>query len=151
MSKPTPIQSLLELAATRVDEATRRLGELLSSERSADEKLQMLQQYRKEYRDRYLQAARDGIGPDGMRNYSNFIGRLDDAIAQQQKLVEHQKNMTQLGQQKWMAERNRMKAFDTLSQREQKQVLRREHRQEQIQSDEHGAKQHRDKEENEGD
>ena len=142
MSKPSPIQSLLELANSRVDEATRRLGELLNSQRSADDKLQLLQQYRSEYRERYLEAAKNGIDPAAIRNYSNFIGRLDDAIAQQQKMLDHQKSMTQLGQEKWASERNRMKAFDTLSQREQKTIQRKESRQEQLSSDEHSAKQH---------
>lgn len=143
MSKPNPLETLIELAQGRVDDATRRLGQLLAGERSADERLRLLTQYRMEYRERYLAAARQGIGPDGLRNFTAFIGKLDEAIAQQQQVLEEQRRATQAGQQQWMSERNRLRAFDTLSQRQQQQEQQRENRLEQRQSDEHAAKQFR--------
>ena len=145
MTKQTPIEMLLDLAHSRVDEATKRLGALLTSENACEVKLDMLIKYRAEYRERFMQAGREGMGPDAWRNYSAFIGKLDDAIAQQQQIVDHSKQMTSQGQEKWISERNRMKAFDTLSARQQVAANKRVLKQEQQQSDEHAAKQHRDK------
>ena len=142
MSHKNPIHTLQELAHTRVDDATRKLGELIASEQACEEKLRMLLQYRTEYRERFVAAARDGIDPNGWRNYSAFLLKLDDAITHQQKTVDHSKTATSAGQQHWASERNRAKAFDTLSLRQHQQQLRREARQEQHASDEHSAKQH---------
>ncbi|MDB5799702.1 MAG: fliJ [Rhodocyclales bacterium] len=138
---------LLSHAHTKVDEATRRLGELLASEHACEVKLEMLVQYRIEYRGRFMQAAREGMGPDAWRNYSSFIAKLDDAINLQQNIVDQSKQMTASGQQQWMHERNRMKAFDALSQRQVAQEQRKHNKQEQNISDEHAVKHFRTKEE----
>lgn len=143
MTKQTPLQMLQELAHTRVDEATRRLATLMSSEHACEVKLQMLIDYRTEYRDRYKLAVSEGIGLDALRNYSYFLGKLDEAVTHQEQVVAQSRRMTQHGQQQWVHERNRMKAFDTLSARQLKQQAVKEARHEQRQSDEHAAKNHR--------
>lgn len=137
------LQPLLDIANTRLDESARRLGELIASERSGVQKLDMLKSYRAEYHERFVQATRDGIGPDAMRNFTAFINRIDDAIAAQLRVVEQSRAHTTQGQQVWMAQRNKVKAFDTLSQRHQQQQTQRESRQEQKSTDEHALRQHR--------
>ncbi|MEC5396437.1 flagellar export protein FliJ [Uliginosibacterium sp. H1] len=140
MTRQSPLEALIDMAKDRVDSATRRLAECLAGERTAAEKLQLLTDYREEYRKRYMEAVRNGMGPADMRNYSAFLAKLDDAILQQQQVTDHQKRLTVAGQQQWMQERNRLKAFDTLSQRQLQQQQRKENKQEQRQSDEHAAK-----------
>src|SRR5690606_11580153 len=80
VTKPSPLQPLLELMQSRMDEAARRLGELIASETEGKHKLEMLQIYRAEYQQRFLQAAASGIGPDAWRNYSAFLVKIDEAI-----------------------------------------------------------------------
>ncbi|MDR2031083.1 MAG: flagellar export protein FliJ, partial [Azoarcus sp.] len=126
-----PLQPLLDLANTRMDEATRHLGELIASERNGKQKLELLQRYRAEYSERFVAAARDGIGPDAMRNYSNFIARLDEAIDAQHRVVEQSHLHTSQGQQQWIAQHTKVRAFDTLSQRFQNELARKASRQEQ--------------------
>ncbi len=147
MSENFPLQKLLDLAQERTDDAARKLGELIGAEKEDDRKLALLQEYRAEYQARFMDAARAGIGPDEWRNFSAFIGRLDEAIEQQEKIVEAARGRTAAGQQAWLSERNRMKAFDALSQRHQKEVQRKEARQDQRITDEHAAKFGRDREE----
>ncbi|NMG33186.1 flagellar export protein FliJ [Azoarcus sp. TTM-91] len=146
MNGKFPLQPLLDLAQNRMDDAARRLGELIASERDSQQKLDMLQNYRNEYHARFMQAAREGIGPDAWRNFSTFLGRIDEAIASQARLLEQSRHQTAQGQQAWLAQRNKVKAFDTLSQRHQAGVLRSENRREQKMTDEHAAKR-RDQEE----
>ncbi len=134
------LQPLLDLAQTRTHEAARKLGELVAAERDLEQKLRMLEEYRQEYNERFVQAARDGLSPDAWRNYSAFINKLDDAIGMQRKIVEQSRAKTVEGQQAWLAQRTKLKAFDTLSQRHQQVLNRREARQEQKQSDEHAAR-----------
>ena len=51
------LQPLLDLANTRTDEAARKLGELVAAERDVEQKLKMLEDYRQEYNERFVQAA----------------------------------------------------------------------------------------------
>ena len=145
MTEPFPLQTLLDLANNRMDEAARKLGELIASENAVEEKLALLVEYRKEYHARFVEAARNGIGPDAWRNFSAFLGKLDDAISHQQRVVSDSKQRTEQGQQAWVDQRNKVKAFDTLSHRHQSQQARKEAKQEQRLTDEHAAKQFRDR------
>jgi len=149
MTERFPLQPLLDLANSRMDDAARKLGELIASEHAVEEKLALLVDYRKEYQARFVEAARNGIGPDAWRNFSAFLGKLDDAIAQQQRLVSDSRQRTEQGQQAWVDQRNKVKAFDTLSHRHHSEQARKEAKQEQRLTDEHAAKQFRDRPEEE--
>ena len=145
MSKPFPLQTLLDLANTRMDDAARRLGELIASETEDCRKLEVLEEYRAEYQARFAEALRNGIDPHAMRNYSLFIGKLDEAIAAQRKVVEQSRQRTVRGQQAWVDQRTKVKAFDTLSKRHQAKEARDEVKREQHMTDEHASKQFRDR------
>lgn len=145
MTEKFPLQPLLDLANTKMDEATRRLGELIASERNGQQKLELLQRYRDEYSERFIEAARSGIGSDEMRNYSNFLGRIDEAICVQQQVVEQSRLHTTQGQQQWVAQRTKVRAFDTLSQRFQDELAHKVQRQEQRASDEHASRKFQEK------
>lgn len=146
MTESFPLQTLLDLATKGMDEAARALGELIASEHAVEEKLAVLVQYRQEYQARFVEAAKSGIGPDAWRNYSAFLGKLDDAIAHQQKVVSDSRRQVEQGQQVWIDQRNKVKAFDTLSHRHQVSLARKEAKQEQRLTDEHAAKHHRERE-----
>lgn len=138
--KAFPLQSLLDLSQSRMDDAARKLGELLASEQEVGKTLALLEQYRDEYEARFRQAARDGLTRDEWGNYQSFLGRLDEAIAQQRLLVDASRQRTVDGQKEWLDKRNRVKAFDTLSQRHKANEVRSEARTEQRAQDEHAAK-----------
>jgi flagellar FliJ protein len=145
MSTPFPLKPLLDLTQTRMDEAARRLGELIASERESASKLELLQNYRAEYQQRFEEAARSGIGPEAWRNFSAFLGRIDEAIEVQLNSVDQSKRLTSAGQQAWLAQRNKVKAFGTLQQRHEAGEAKKLARQEQRALDEHSAKHHRDR------
>lgn len=145
MSKPFPLQPLLDLANNRMDGAARRLGELIAGESEDCRKLELLENYRAEYQQRFQDACRDGIGPDAWRNFSLFIAKLDEAINAQRAAVEQARRSTAHGQKVWLDQRNKVKAFDTLSQRHMAQEARNDFRREQRQTDEHATKQHRER------
>ena len=147
MTKPFPLQTLLNLSQLRMDDAAKRLGELLAGEHEAGARLALLQQYRDEYHGRFLAAARNGIDRDSLSNYQTFLGRLDDAIAQAHLMVEQSKQRTALGQREWIDKRGRVQAYDTLSQRHRHHEQGIENRKEQKVQDEHTARKHQVKEE----
>ena len=59
--KAFPLQSLLDLSQSRMDDAARKLGQLLASEQEVEKTLALLEQYREEYETRFRQAAQSGI------------------------------------------------------------------------------------------
>lgn len=117
MSKPFSLQTIHELMRTRADEATQALARLLASERSAKDKLAMLQQYRDEYATRFRAAAQNGLSQGEWRNFQAFLERIDEAISAQNQAVATQVERTASGQIQWQQQRMKLKAFDTLSAR----------------------------------
>lgn len=126
----------------KLEEATRRLGELITGEQQAAQRLELLAQYRDEYHARFLAAAQDGLSRDQWRNYQLFLDKLDTAISQAREMVAQSHQLTAAGQQEWLAKRGRVKAFDTLAQRHQARLDSAETRREQKALDEHSSRKH---------
>lgn len=137
-----PLQSVLDLSHMKLDEATRRLGELIADQQQAAERVDLLVQYRDEYHARFLAAAREGISREQWRNYQAFLDRLDIAIAQARQMAAHSRQLTEAGQQDWLQKRGRVQAFDTLAQRHEARLSHAEGRQEQKNLDEHASRLH---------
>ncbi len=136
MPKPFPLQTILELMQTRTDEATRNLARLIANERDAKAKLDMLQQYRDEYATRFQKAAQGGINQREWQNYQHFLNRIDDAVDAQRNAVATQARQTAAGQLQWQQQRQKLKAFDTLSERHHAAENAREMKREQKMQDE---------------
>ena len=142
MNKKFPLQSVLDLSQMKLEEASRRLGELISGERRASERLGLLIQYRDEYRVRFLDAARDGLGREQWHNFQQFLSQLDTAIGQAQEMLSQSHELTATGQREWLDHRGRVKAFDTLALRHHTRVAYEESHREQKILDEHAARMH---------
>lgn len=123
-----------------MDDAAKRLGELIASEQEGTRQLALLIEYREEYHNRFLQAAQQGLDRDLWKNYSSFLARLDEAIAQQESALDASKERKTVGQKAWLEERCHARAFDTLSARRKAVLLREVGRAEQKITDEHAAK-----------
>lgn len=119
MTKPAPVETLLNLSKMRLDEATRSLGNLISGERTAAEQLKMLVDYRTEYHARFMAAAQNGIDRDSWRNYQAFLDRLDSTIARAEEAVNLTRQRTVVGQREWLGKKGNVRAYDTLAQRQQ--------------------------------
>ncbi len=117
MTKPFPLDTLLNLAHQKNDSATRKLGKLNHQEQTAQSRLAALQQYRRDYQMQFEEAARNGMSPADMRNFQSFIERLDQAIRQQQEEIDKAHRSVQKGQHELLDTTRKMKSFDTLAQR----------------------------------
>lgn len=136
MSQPFSLQPLLEIMQNRTDEASRKLGQLIAAEQSQKSRLQMLEQYRAEYAQQMSEATSRGLTRLMLHNYQDFLGRIDQAIAQQRIAVRNSENGTKTGQEQWHAENKKLKAIDTLSLRHDARERYREGKQEQKLQDE---------------
>lgn len=127
MTKPFSLQPLMNLAEYRNDSATRKLGLLNKQQQSTQQKLDTLLEFRKDYQTRLYEASRNGMDQAELRNFQQFIDKLDEAIRQQTRLVEHSKISTQAGRNEFDTTQRKLKSFDTLQQRhieEQKKVVK---------------------------
>ena len=117
MTKRFTLQALMNLAQHQKDSATHKLGQLNKQQRNAQSKLEMLQQYRRDYQARLQELTRKGINPAELRNFQEFINKLDEAIGQQLKLVGQSKHSTQVGRGEFDTAQRKLKSFNTLQQR----------------------------------
>jgi len=140
MSKPFPLQSLLDLAQTDSDAAAAKLGVLNGHEREMEQRLQLLLDYRSEYTAHLARAAKTGMNSVDWRNFRGFIDKIDTAIVQQRELVAAAKRELTTGQHHWHTQQRRLKSFDTLSVRHRSQERKSEARQEQKEQDEFALK-----------
>lgn len=145
MARPFSLQPLLELMQNRADEATRRLGQLIAAEQNEKSRLDMLEQYREEYAQRLRDACVQGITQLALRNYQDFLGRIDEAIAQQRKNLANSQRNTQAGQENWQAQNRQLKAIDTLSHRHFSREQYLENRAEQKSQDEFNSRRFSDR------
>ena len=146
MTKPFALKTVLDLMQIRADEATRDLARLISIEKDAKAKLEMLQQYRDEYAARFRESAQKGLTQREWHNFQQFLNRLDEAIDLQRKTVTTQTRNTAAGQSQWQQQRKKLKAFDTLSERHFASENAREMKKEQKVQDEFAARPKDDKE-----
>lgn len=127
MTKSFSLQPLMNLAQHQNDSATRKLGQLNKQQQSAQQKLDTLLEFRKDYQTRLHEASRNGMDQAELRNFQQFINKLDDAIAQQQMAVAAGKASVQAGRSEFDTTQRKLKSFNTLQQRhieEQKKAAR---------------------------
>lgn len=117
MIKPFSLQPLMNLAQHQNESATRKLGQLNKKQQSAQQQLDTLLEYRKDYQTRLQAATRNGMDPAELRNFQQFINKLDEAISQQLKAVEQSKASTQAGRGEFNTAQRKLKSYDTLQQR----------------------------------
>lgn len=141
MANKLPLATLIELAQSKTDEATRRLGQLQNAHTSAAGKLEMLLQYRQEYLDQLQVQLRDGVASAHLRNFQHFIGTLDGAIEQQRALTLQADTRLAHGRGDWQHTKRRLNSFDTLADRVRQQEMITLNKREQRDSDEHTARQ----------
>lgn len=144
MPKPFSLQAVLDLMQNRTDEATQALARLLATERDAQSKLRMLEQYRDDYTERFRKAVQNGLGQPEWRNYQDFLHRLDEVITEQSQAVLRQQAHTAAGQAAWKQQRTRLQAFDALFERHRASEAKLEVRQEQKAQDEFAARRRHD-------
>lgn len=137
MINPFSLQPLVHLAQQKNDAATKKFGQLNQQQQAAQTKLDTLLQYRKDYQTRFQEAAQNGMSQSDLRNFQNFIQRLDEAIAQQRNANEQALNSVQTGRNDLQDTQRKMKSFDTLKQRHLESEKKLTAKSEQRQQDEH--------------
>lgn len=117
MLNPFTLQPLMNLAQHENESATRKLGQLNQQQQGAQQKLDTLLEYRRDYQTRLQETTRNGTNPADLRNFQQFMNKLDEAISQQTKMVDQSRLSTQRGRSEFDTTQRKLKSFDTLQQR----------------------------------
>jgi flagellar FliJ protein len=140
MATPSALNTLIDLALKETDEAAKRLGDALRIVEEADQKLDLLLQYRNDYALRCQTNMANGISTTHFNNFQVFMQKLDHAIAGQQKVVSDAKHRAEQARATWLACEQKKMSFVTLAERAGKESARRELWRDQKQNDEHAAR-----------
>ena len=150
MAQPTPLDVLIDLATRNSDDRAQGLGAALRNESSGSKRLSLLTDYRRDYIARFDQGARDGMAAIALTNYYHFMRRLDQAIEEQQRVVEQSKVRSIAARQELSEAERRRLSLVTLRERRLDVMRRVEAKREQHAHDEiasriatHGAGQER--------
>ncbi|GAB2909247.1 flagellar export protein FliJ [Paralcaligenes ginsengisoli] len=141
MASPSSLNTLIELAQNNADQAAKQLQQLNSTRRDAEQQLNTLKTYRQDYAERLQKATEDGISASNYHNFRQFIATLDEAIAQQNKVLVQIGAKLESGRQSWYDEKRRLNSYATLLSRQVQQRTIRDNRKEQRDNDEISARQ----------
>ena len=147
MAQKFALERVREIADHQTDAAAARLAGLNRELHEQESRLMVLFRYREEYRERLQKSAAGGLDAAAMRNYHEFMQRLEHAIMQQHAMVVEARTRAEHGRLDWQNHRRKSMAFDSLSQRHAVRVMREDARRDQKNQDEfaqrhvqHGAK-----------
>lgn len=140
MPRKFPLQPLLELSQSRLDEAGKRLNTLKASWNGAQERLQQLEGFSREYQERLRGVSGQGMSVAVFRDYQLFLGKIELAIKQQREEVVRCQERWEQGRREWLEQRRQNKAFGTLAGRHQAAEAKREDKREQRDLDEHSTR-----------
>ena len=138
--KSSTLDRLIDLARNDADEAARKLTQLAQARKEASQQLDALHSYRKDYAERLLNESKTGLTASNYHNFRQFIATLDDAISQQNKILEQMDAKLRKGQDSWHAEKKRLNSFEVLQTRQLRQEAAHELRREQRINDEISAR-----------
>ena len=136
MKPQSPLITLRDLAQDAVEQATRQLGQVRKAQQAAEQQLSMLLNYQDEYRQKLNNQLSGGMESSNWQNYQQFIGTLEQAIAQ------HRQQLTLWGEKvdhamkQWQDKQQRLNAFETLHTRAQSAELQLENKRDQKLMDE---------------
>ena len=136
MAQKFALGRVQEITDNKTDEAAAALGNLNRELHEQEARLMLLFKYRTEYHERLHRAASEGLDGAAMRNYHDFLQRLEAAIMQQHAQVVEARTRVEHGKLEWQNSRRKSMAFDSLSRRFDLKKLRDEANREQKAQDE---------------
>ncbi|MGV8893095.1 MAG: flagellar export protein FliJ [Burkholderiaceae bacterium] len=140
MASTSQLNTLISLAENKTNDAAKLLGTAIRAGEDAQQKLELLQQYRDDYAARLESTRAVGLSIMSHQNYQVFLGKLDSAITGQETILEHEKKRIAASRTVWQENARKKMSFSALSQRAQEELQRIESKRDQKLMDEHAAR-----------
>lgn len=135
MPKPSQLDVVKSLAECREQRLATEVGELRRQIAGAEATMTQLNQYLAEYQSSDSDTARRSRLPSELENERRFVKRLSAALEQQRHLTQRLAERTSQKVELWQRERANVEALDRVATRREKEVLRKEQRREQRETD----------------
>lgn len=136
MTTASSITTLIELATKESKTATKHLGVCIRRGNEAQEKLELLTQYRNDYAKRFEQNLAGGLNTTARRNFQTFIEKIDSTLIVQQESVRLTQIRIDEAKAAWQACERKRISYDTLATRAKNEALAIANKRDQKQSDE---------------
>lgn len=136
MSIKPSLQILLDHAKKQSDDAAKKLGQLTSRQLQAEQKLNLLLEYRDSYQSNFQDSAKNGVNQANWSNFNAFMNKLDTAITEQRQNVENASNNRKVGGTEFRVRQGKLKSYDTLSKRHLQTEMQQQLKSEQKEQDE---------------
>ena len=106
------LQPAANVAETRERVAARVFGDALGTVRTQEAKLVELETYRDQYSSDFHSASSIGMGAAQLQHYRSFLGRLNEAIKEQLRIIDEVRRQSEGQRQVWLKKRSKMKAIE---------------------------------------
>ena len=137
------LETVLQLAHEKTEEASREVGRLQHHREAADQQLSTLTTYRNTYRAQLQASGGAGVDVARLRNHAAFIDRLGLAEQQQRGTVQALDRRLADTRAAWLERQRYEQSLDVLKARHEAAQRRVQQRREQRENDEHASKLHR--------
>lgn len=117
MTRSKRMNPVLRVAEHREKDAARRLGQTQQRLRQQQDRLRELIGYRDEYNLKFQQTCGAGVDVKQLQEYRLFLSRLNDAIAQQQRVIVNAEREVEQARAGWLSTRTRSQALDKVRDR----------------------------------
>lgn len=136
MLRSKRIQPIEQHLSNKADDVARSAAKMQKNLKNNEDQLVQLERYRAEYQETYLRNAAQGIGGVQLRDFQQFLAKLDNAVAEQKMRIEQLTQEYQYTRQHWLKQRNHAKAVGNLVDRYKEQELKQANKKEQSLNDE---------------
>jgi flagellar FliJ protein len=134
------LSTLIELAENEVENAAKNLGRSIKAKDEATQQLGLLTQYRADYEARLQNNAQRGLTVSQYANFQGFIGKLDQAIEGQKKLIIDAEYRVEIAKKSWQECEKKRLSYKTLINRNIATELKKENKRDQKQTDERATR-----------
>jgi len=136
MTRSKRMQSVQHLAHNREQVAVKKLGESQQYLDAQQAKLQELRAYRDQYARAFESTGGEGLDALRIQEYRVFLGRLNQAIQQQEAVIAQCSARHEQTRQQWLETHSHSQAIDKVLERYRQQERKQQERKEQQELDE---------------
>lgn len=138
--KSSRFQTVVRYTESKEDEAAKQLAESQKNLVDQQSRLESLTQFKDEYAQGFTRSGQQGMRASQLRDYQAFMTKLQNAVDQQQRMVEIAVENLESKRKQWLHTRNETRKANTLLDRYLLQEQRLQDKLEQKDSDERGQR-----------
>jgi flagellar FliJ protein len=140
MTRSKRLGPLVRVSRAREEEIAKRLAEAHTQWQAERERFETLVRHRAEYAERLKAESARGVGAARLRQYQDFLERLDEALAWQQERLAQLERACEAERAAWFTARQRRRALDKAVERVRHAERREQDRREQAETDAQAAR-----------